>query len=345
MCKINRRADLAIALVHKDRLACSQIRHVEESVFFYPHKWNMHPVYPKTVALLTIIRTLPCTIRSFSLQNVSISHEFFKALRALTNLESLALSNDLLSPKFVSNQSIIRLDLKSFSLFRCKVDSRLPALDTMESLSTFLNLDSIRILRTDDPYFLDAIVRRCKTLRVEKLHLHAMRLGNYSNYLAHMPYLLTLVIDYSNSQTHNYPTLDLSTVSMPKLQNLRCPAFIAQCIIRGRPLKNIDIYNWEQNMSWHSTLLLLHLIRKSPAPIIKLHVSARVYLKFSNEFWYTFPDLDELTLTLLSEWGKTHMSVRHSNSSAIQINNQFNLSVWVFAVCQTSICDSKRPIH
>jgi hypothetical protein len=174
MCRIDRRADFASALVRKNPLACLQIRHVEECIIFYPHKLNPFFAYFEThaVALLTVIRTLPCTIKSLSLQNISISHEFFMALRALTNLESLTLSSVVLSSEFVSNQSTIRLDLNSFSLFFCEVEFRLSVWDAMKSLSTFLNLYSIRILRTGDLYFLDAVVSRCETLYIEKLYLN-----------------------------------------------------------------------------------------------------------------------------------------------------------------------------
>jgi hypothetical protein len=192
----------------------------------------------------------------------------------------------------------------------------------MESLSTFLNLDSIRTLGTDDPCFLDAIVGQHKTLRVEELHLHTMRLRNYSNDLAQMPYLLTLIIDYNTPQT--YTGLYLSPVSMPKLQNLCCPAFIAQYIIPGRPLKNIDIYTpvfRERTIPTPSTLL--RLIQLSTAPIKKLHIPTCVYLESPREFGNTFPDLDELCLTLMAE--RLDDTVCHSNSSKI-INNLICLS-------------------
>ena len=114
--KIDRRSDFASALERNDPLARLQISHVEECAIFYPRRLNLFPLY-FDVALLTVIRTLPCTIKSLLLQNVSISSELFMALRVLTNLESLSLSSVVLSPKFVSNQSTIRLDLKSFSLF------------------------------------------------------------------------------------------------------------------------------------------------------------------------------------------------------------------------------------
>jgi hypothetical protein len=304
MCKINRRADFASALVLKDPLARSQIRHVEECVIFYPHRLTPIFAYFETnaVALLTVIQTLPCTIKSLSLQNISISHEFFMALQALTSLESLTLSSVILSSELVSNQSTIRLNLKSFSLFICEVEFRLSVWDAMKSLSTFLNLDSIRILRTDDLYFLDAVSSRCETLYVEKLYMNIWRLGYYSNVtpfficLAQMPYLLTLTVDI-NSQ------IDVvSPMSMPKLQNLRCPLYMAQYIIPGRPLKNIDIYSvgvGEDNISEPSALL--RLIQLSTAPIKKLHVPTFVYLASPREFGNAFPDLDELTLTLHSK--------------------------------------------
>jgi hypothetical protein len=179
ICKIDKRADFASALVRKDPLACSQIRHVEECVIFClrsPRRLKPGLVYFEThaVALLTVIQTLPCTIKSLSLQNIYISNEFFMALQVFTNLESLALSDVTISSKFVSNQSTIVPDLKSFSLFLCAVDLQLPARDGMKSLSTFLNLDSIRTLKTDNIYLLDAIVSQCKTLNM-------MRLEHYSN--------------------------------------------------------------------------------------------------------------------------------------------------------------------
>jgi hypothetical protein len=323
MCKIDRRVDFANALVRKDPLACSQIRHVEECVIFYPRRLNLYLVYfeKQAVALLTVIRTLPCTIRSLSLQNVSISDEFPMALRALTNLESLTLSSFVLSKEFVSSQSAIRLDLKSFSLFLCQVDYRLSRWAVMKSFSTFINLDSIRILRTDDPYFLAAVVSQDKTLHIEKLHLNMVHSGNNTSitpfiYLAQMPYLLTLTIDVS-SQIH--VALDLSPMSTPKLQNLRCPVFLAQRLIPGRPLKNIDIYSFgvsEDNISKPSALL--RLIQLSTASIKKLHVPTFVYLESPREFGNAFPDLEELSLTLRSE-SDTTVTVRHSNSSTIII--------------------------
>jgi hypothetical protein len=319
MCKIDRRADFASALVRNDPLASSQIRRIEECVIFYPRRLNKYLVYSETnaVALLTIIRTLPCTIKSLSLQNVSISHEIFMALQALTNLESLAFSKVFLSPEFVSNQSAIRLDLKSFSLFHCEVYFLLPTWDAMKFLSTFLNLDSIRILRTDNLNFLDTVVSRCETLYVEKLYLDMWRYTNIPrlDHLAQMPYLLTLIIDTSYSETHE--AFDLSPVSMPKLQNLRCPVFIAQYIIPGRPLKNIDIYSFEDsedNISNPSDVL--PLIQLSTAPIEKLHVPTFVYLESPREFENAFSDLDELTLTLRSKWDTTG-TVRYLNSSSI----------------------------
>jgi hypothetical protein len=322
MCMINKRADFANALVRNDPLACSQIRHVEECVIFYPRRFIVCLVYVEThtAALLTVIRMLPCTIKSLSLQKVFISDEIFTALRVLTNLESLTLSTVIIPPKFVSNQSTIRLDVKSFSLFLCEVDFRLSSMDAMKSLSTFLNLDSIRILRTDNLNFLNTVVSRCETLYVEKLYLDMQRYINIPllDHLAQMPYLLTLTIDISYAKTHE--AFDLSPVSMPKLQNLRCPVFIAQSLIPGRPLKNIDIYSIglsEDNISEPSALL--HLIQLSTAPIKKLHVPTFVYLESPREFGNAFPDLDELTLTLLSESDTTD-TVCLSNSSTI-INN------------------------
>jgi hypothetical protein len=312
--RINERADFARALVRHDPLACSQIRHVEECIIFYPRRLNLYLLYFETnnLALSTIIRTLPCTIKSLSLQNVAISSGFFMVLRALTNLESLALSSVVLSSEFVSNQTTIRLDLKSFSLFPCEVDQ----LSAWESLSTFLNLDSIRILRIDNRYFLDAVVSQCKALNMMCLE-HNSNIMRF-NYLAQMPYLLTLNINTGYTQT--YAALDLSPMSMPKLQNLRCPVFLAQYIIPGRPLKNIDIYSFsyiETNMFKPSALL--RLIQLSTASIKKLHVPTSVYLESPHEFGNTFPDLDELSLTLRSESDVTN-TVRNSNSSAI-INN------------------------
>jgi hypothetical protein len=330
MRKIDIKADFASALVRKDPLANSQIRHVEECIIFYPlfepRSLNTGLVYVEThaVALLTVIRTLPCTIKSLSLQNVPISHEFLMALRALTNLESLTLSSVVLASEFVSNQSAIRIDLKSISLSLCDVDYQPSRWTVMKSLSTFINLDSIRILRTDDRHFLDVVVSQCKTLHVEKLHLNMMRLEHHSNitqlnYQVQMPYLITLTIDVS-SRIH--VASDLSPVLkafMPKLQNLRCPVFIAQHLIPGRPLENIDIYSVgvrEDNISEPSALL--RLIQLSTAPIKKLHIPTFVYLASPREFGNTFPDLDELTLTLRSKSDTTD-TVRHSNSSAIII--------------------------
>ena len=324
MCKIYKRVDFASALVRDDPLACSQIRHVEECVIFYPRRFNLYLVYFETqaVALLTVIRTLPCTtIRSLSLQNVSISNEFPMALRELANLESLTLSSFVLSSEFIDLQSTIRLDLKSFSLFLCEVDYRLSRWAVMKSFSTFINLDSIRILRTDDPYFLAAVVSQGKTLHVEKLHLNMMRLGNNSSiapfiYLAQMPYLLTLTIDVS-SRIH--VALDLSPASTPKLQNLRCPVFMAECLIPGRPLKNIDIYSFGDSEDISKSSALLRLIQSSTASIERLHVPTFVYLESPHKFGNTFPDLDELTLTLSPRLDTTD-TVCHSNSSTIIIN-------------------------
>jgi len=247
------------------------------------------------------------------------------ALRALTNLESLSLSRVVLSSEFVSLQSTIRLDLKSLSLFLCEVNDQPSRWAVMKSFSTIINLDSIRILRTDDPHFLDAVISQCQTLHVERLHLNRMRLGYYSNIarsnnLAQMPYLLTLTIDVS-SRIHVASELSpVIMASMPKLQNLRCPVFLAQYLIPGRPLKNIDIYSVgvsEDNAS--EPPALLRLIQLSTAPIKKLHVPTFVYLESPHEFWNAFPDLDELTLALPSRSDTTD-TVGHSNSSAI-INN------------------------
>jgi hypothetical protein len=129
-----------------------------------------------------------------------------------------------------------------------------------------------------------------------------------------MPYLLTLTIDIVSQ-------IDVvSPMSMPNLQNLRCPLYMAQYIIPGRPLKNIDIYSvgvGEDNISKPSALL--RLIQLSTAPIKKLHVPTFVYLESPHEFGNAFPDLDELTLTLHSKSDTTD-TVRHLNSSTI-INN------------------------
>ena len=118
-----------------------------------------------------------------------------------------------------------------------------------------------------------------------------------------MPNLLTLNIEDRYSQI--YVVSDLSPVFMefmPKLQNLRCPVYMAQYFIPGRPLKNIDIYSvgvGEDNISEPSALL--RLIQLSTAPIKKLHVPTFVYLASPREFGNAFPDLDELTLTLRSK--------------------------------------------
>jgi hypothetical protein len=119
-------------------------------------------------------------------------------------------------------------------------------------------------------------------------------------YLAQMPYLLTLTIDVSDCLPH--ATSYLSPVSMPESQNLCCPVSIAQYLIPGRPLENIDIYNvgvGEDNISGPSALL--RLIQLSTAPIKKLHVPTFVYLASPREFGNAFLDLDELTLTLRSK--------------------------------------------
>jgi hypothetical protein len=329
MSKIDRRADFASALVSNDPLACSQVRHVEECFIFYPYISNSCLQYFEThaVALLTVIRTLPCTIKSLSLRNVPISSEFFMALRAMTNLESLALSSVVLSTEFLSLQSTIRLDLKSFSLVVCAVDMRLSSLAVMESFSTFLNLDSIRILKTDNPSFLAAVISRGETHHVEKLHMNRICFEHYSsitplNCLAQMPHLLTLLIDHA-MYSDTYDKLDLLPVTIPKLQNLRCPVYMAPCLIPGRPLKSIDIYSFpdrEDDFSEPSDIIsepsdLLRLIKLSTVPIKKLHVPTFIYLESPREFWDAFPDLDELSLTL-SELDATD-TARHFNSSAI----------------------------
>jgi hypothetical protein len=349
ICKIDRQADFASALVRNDPLACSQIRHVKECVIFYPSISNLYLEYfeTQTAALLTVIRTFPCTIKSLSLERVPISSEFFVALQALTNLESLALSSVVLSTEFLSLQSTFRLNLKSFLLVNGEVDIRHSSRATMKSFSTFLNLDSIRILRTFDPFFLAAVISQ--TLHVEKLHLNMICFEHYSsitpfNCLVQMPHLLTLIIDDSGF-TPTHVELDLPPMSIPKLQNLRCPVFMAPYLIPGRPLKDIDIYNIEDSEDEFPDSIseppnsiseppnsiseppnsiseppdLLRLIQLSTAPIEKLHVPMSVYLETPREFGNAFPDLDELSLTLCSEWDTTN-TVCHPNSSAI-INN------------------------
>jgi hypothetical protein len=134
-----------------------------------------------------------------------------------------------------------------------------------------------------------------------------------------MPNLLTLNIEDRYSQI--YVVSDLSPVFMefmPKLQNLRCPVYMAQYFIPGRPLKNIDIYNFGVSKD-NEASALLRLFQLSTASIKQLHVPAFVYLESPREFGNTFPDLDELTLTLRSE-SDTIDIVRHLNSSALTIN-------------------------
>jgi hypothetical protein len=78
--------------------------------------------------------------------------------------------------------------------------------------------------------------------------------------------------------------------------------FIAQYLIPGQPLKNVDIYSFEDsedNISEPSDLL--RLIQLSIAPIEKLHVPMSVYLESPREFANAFPGLDELSLTFCSE--------------------------------------------
>jgi hypothetical protein len=139
-----------------------------------------------------------------------------------------------------------------------------------------------------------------------------------------MPNLLTLNIEIKYSRF--YVVSDLSPVFMefmPRLQNLRCPVFMAQYLIPGRPLKNVDVYRFGISKD-NEASALLHLFQLSTASIRQLRVPTFVYLESPREFANTFPDLDELTLTFGSQ---EIDSVGHLNSSAITLINLMSVCV------------------
>jgi hypothetical protein len=304
------------ALLHNDPIACSQILHVKRCTIFYPPR-PIPSFIPSVARLLSIIRTLPNTLKSLSLQNVAITGDIFTALRSLTNLTSLAIDTAIISSKFASlpSQSTVKLDLESFSLYNYIADATGDLQDTsviMRSLASFINFDAIRTLRTNDADILNAFIlfNQNKTLpQIEELRCTIRDFRKLLLFLAWVPNLanLSIHIDYSEDLT----TLDPSEAFklIPNLVTLRCPASFVPYLISGRPVTDIDIYLARSLVNGFETLEsseLIRLTRLSSTPIKVLRLSVKIYLDCACLFGDAFPELEELDIKVDTPTCNTH---------------------------------------
>jgi hypothetical protein len=296
--------DFSIALLNNDPVACSQILHVKRCTLFYS---KPIPFEHSAGLLLWIIRTLPNTLKSLSLKNVAITYDIFTALHSLTNLTSLAIDTANISSKFASlpSQSTVKLDLESFSLYDYAVDTSGDLQDTSiipRSLTSFINFDMIRTLRINNTDIFEAITlfNQNKTLpQIKELRCTISDFGKLLLFLARVPNLASLSIDvdiYGVRET-SFPS-DASKL-IPNLVTLRCPASLAQYLIPGRPVTDIEVYLARLRVYLYETIEsseLIRLIRLSSAPIKVLHLSVNIYLDCACLFGDAFPELEELDM-------------------------------------------------
>jgi hypothetical protein len=232
--------------------------------------------------LLSIIRTLPRTLKSLTLKNIPIDGDILTALHPLTNLTSLTIDTAILSSTLAANsdsesQSTVKLDLSSFSFRHCTFG--IESLTTqsrslfLRPLSSLINFDAIKSLTTNNAYFLHSVIahNRDKTLpMIEELSLSLTYKGQYYNlndvllFLAQMPNLTTLSIDVDYVNQHMTLTPSSMPGLVPKLTKLRSPPFLAPYLIPGRPLTDIVIYRASGHVYTPSELQLL--IQKTGAP-------------------------------------------------------------------------------
>jgi hypothetical protein len=311
---INLKLDnLSSALLHNDPVACSQILHVKQCTIFYPP--GPIPSLETSAALLSsIIRTLPNTLKSLSLQNVAITGDTFTALHSLTNLASLAFDTAIISSRFASlpSQSTVKLDLESISLYNYATGHLQDAFIIMRSLASFINFDAIRTFCTNDTDILDAFIllNKNKTLpQIEELRCTIRDFRKLLRLLARVPNLATLSIEVDYSE--DLVTLNPSDVSnlIPNLVTLRCPASLVPYLISGRPVRDIGVYLARSRVNGFETLEsseLIRLTRLSSTPIKVLRLSVNIYLDCACLFGDAFPELEELDMKVDTPTCNTH---------------------------------------
>jgi hypothetical protein len=330
------------ALLHSDPIACSQILHVKRCTIFYQDV----PIHSETSAarLLSIIRTLPNTLKSLSLKNVAITFDIFTAY-SLTNLTSLAIDTVIISSKSTSlpSQSTVKLNLESFSLYNYVIDTTgdLHTSFILRSLASFINFDAIRTLRTDNRVFFDTItlLNQNKILpQIKELRCTINDFRKFLLFLAHVPNLTTLSIDveYNEDLMKSIPS-DASKL-IPDLVTLRCPALLVPYLISGRPVTNIDVHGRLRVRRYVAPepFELIQLIRLSSAPIKVLHLSVNIYLDCACLLGDAFPELEELDMNVGTLTCNTH-NVR------LPYSFHFNQSFMCFpTVFRGSVRYSKR---
>jgi hypothetical protein len=281
-------SSISNALLRSDPLVCSQILHVKRCTIFYPPSSPLFPLHfePSVDLLQSIIRTLPRTLKSLTLENIPIDGDILTALHPLTNLTSLTIDTAVLSSTLAvlsstlaansKSQSTVKLDLSSFSFRHCTFG--IESLTTqrrslfLRPLISLINFDAIRSLTTNDAHFLHSVIthNRDKTLPgIEELSLSLTYKGQFYNlndlllFLAQMPNLTTLSIDIDYVNQHMTTPSSMPGL-VPKLAKLRSPPFLAPYLIPGRPLTDIVIYRANGEVYTPSELQLL--IQKTGAP-------------------------------------------------------------------------------
>lgn len=312
--RLNRRTlgDFARGLLRNNNRTCAQILRVKECTLI-SNRTEHHDITPKTVDyLVQVTGKLPHTLECLFIRDAVVTNKFFATLGALTNLTSLAFSHVTFSPRLVFPQNV-NLRLESFSLFDITTSSRTIV---MASLSDFICSDTnknLHALYTDDEIFFEAFMTHSCAPYLEELELDLFESQFTFNLLFHlgqMRSLKTLSITpwFFHSRTTATVTWDMSSpVSLPELQHLHCPAFMASSLVPGRPLKVIDLYYFQdryvdtplEHISHIPTkhgLALFHLIQRSTAFVEVLRIPAHVYLASSHLFTDAFPRLNELCL-------------------------------------------------
>jgi hypothetical protein len=292
------------ALLHNDPIACSQIIYVKRCTIFYPDYELIH----FETQLLSIIRTLPNTLKSLTLKNVAITYNIFTALHSLTNLTSLAIDTVIISSKFASlpSQSTVKLNLESFSLYGYVVDTTGGLHDTtiiLRSLASFINFDAIRTLRTNIRVFFDAITlfNQNKTLpQIKELRCTINDFRKFLFFLDRVPSLATLSIDFENNVDLMTSIPSDASKLIPNLVTLRCPALLLPYLISGRPVTNIDVLGRSRVRRYVTPepSELIRLIQLSSAPIKVLHLSVNIYLDCACLLGDAFPELEELDMNV-----------------------------------------------
>jgi hypothetical protein len=295
------------ALLHNDPVACSQILHVKRCTIFHPDA-PISSFETSAARLLSIIRTLPNTLKSLSLKHVSITDDTFTALHSLTNLTSLAIDTANTSSRFASlpSQSTVKLDLESLLLYDYMVYPTGNLQDTyiiLRSLASFINFDAIRTLHLNNSDFVDAFILldQNKTLpQIEELRCTISDFGKLLLFLDRVPNLATLSIDvkFNGVIMRSIPS-DASKL-IPNLVTLRCPASLAPYLISGRPVTDIEVYLPMFHAYLDETIEsseLIRLIQLSSAPIKVLHLSVNIYLDCACLVG-AFPELEELDMNV-----------------------------------------------